>query len=87
MAAVQVNVLFFASIREAVGVDRIQVAIKGEHNDIAAVIDKLCQQNPCWAVVIKSRKVLAALNQEMAHFDSTVSDGDEIALFPPVTGG
>ncbi len=81
-----INVQFFASIREAVGTDRQAVNASGIQN-IGDLVDRLCQDNPQWEEILKNERVLVALNQEMTNLGARVIDGDEVALFPPVTGG
>ncbi|WP_038092660.1 molybdopterin converting factor subunit 1 [Acidihalobacter prosperus] len=75
-----ITVRYFASLRERVGrgEDRIDMA------DIATVGDVWAKVAPEAAGDIR---VLAALNQEYVATTHPVSDGDEIAFFPPVTGG
>ena len=82
-----INVLFFAQVRELLGTASIQVAA-GEHTQtpeglratLAATDDK-------WAKVMASDKLLVAVNQTISQWDTSVEDGDEVAFFPPVTGG
>ena len=73
-----IQVKFFASLRETIGVGDITVnhaESAGEVWDIAT--DKA--ERPI--------NVLVAINLEYAQFTSPVQDGDEVAFFPPVTGG
>jgi molybdopterin synthase sulfur carrier subunit len=40
-----------------------------------------------WALALEEGKLLAAVNQTLVSFEHPVVDGDEVAFFPPVTGG
>jgi molybdopterin synthase sulfur carrier subunit len=82
-----ITLRYFASLRETVGVET--EALSPEHagtvDDIRAL---LRERGAPWAEVLDpSRRVLAAVNQQMAQPDTAVADGDELAFFPPVTGG
>ncbi|MCG6941088.1 MAG: molybdopterin converting factor subunit 1 [Thiohalocapsa sp.] len=82
-----IRVLYFASLRETVGTDAEQLppAHAGSVADIRA---RLRARGGAWAAALdEQRRVLAAVNQQMARPDTPVADGDELAFFPPVTGG
>ena len=68
-----INVLFFAQVRELVGTDALR-----QH---------LAAQSDRWALALEDGKLLAAVNQTLVSFDHSLTDGDEVAFFPPVTGG
>jgi molybdopterin synthase sulfur carrier subunit len=73
-----ITVRFFASLREQVGVDvtRVEVFAGG----VESVWAETTGREP-------DRHVRVAINQQYADWDSPVTDGDEVAFFPPVTGG
>ena len=75
-----VNVLYFASLRELIGTANAQVAITQE----TAASEVWRQANPNIELPDSS---LIAINQSYASLESLVSPGDEVAFFPPVTGG
>ena len=74
-----ITVRYFASIRESVGKSEELLDIKG----ISCVADVWIQVNKG----VVSGSVLAAVNQDFAEFSHAVGDYDEVAFFPPVTGG
>lgn len=82
----QVSVLFFGQLKE-----RLQCASYGYEVDKPMTIDAfkkaLVIQNPTWAPWLAERELLAAVNQMMAGPQKQVVAGDEVAFFPPVTGG
>ena len=81
-----VTVLFFAQLKEQLGCDKIE--LQTDHiNTINDVYLKLQQLQPNWQQVLKDTLLLCAVNQNMADFETDIHDGDEIAFFPPVTGG
>ncbi len=83
-----VEILYFASLRERLGCDRERLDLPEGVDDLAALIDFLRQRGGDWAEVLGGEQpVLMAINQEMAKPDDAIADGDEIGLFPPVTGG
>jgi molybdopterin synthase sulfur carrier subunit len=47
----------------------------------------LAAKSDRWALALESGKLLAAVNQTLVAFDHPLRDGDEVAFFPPVTGG
>jgi molybdopterin synthase sulfur carrier subunit len=83
-----ITVRYFASLREAVGQD-IEYFNYGEDvQTVRAVLDFCRAQSKQHAEALSITKVLrAALNQTLTSLEAQVADGDEIAFFPPVTGG
>ena len=83
-----IKVLFFARLREQLETETLEFEAGPELPDIASIIELLKQRGDNWIEVLgDDQMVLVALNQEMTDASATVSDGDEIAFFPPVTGG
>ncbi|WP_019529108.1 molybdopterin converting factor subunit 1 [Dasania marina] len=82
-----VKVLFFASYREALGVSDVAVTLP--HNmSLAAFKQWLITENgDSWQAVLTAPNSVQAVNQTVADDDCVVTDGDEVAFFPPVTGG
>lgn len=80
-----INVLFFAQVRELVDCDRLQ--LDATFNDVEQLRAELATKSDRWALALESGKLLAAVNQTLVSFDHPVCDGDEVAFFPPVTGG
>lgn len=79
------NVLFFAQTRELIGVDAIQ--LEDDFATAEAVREYLVQKGDKWALALEKGKLLVAINQTLMPLESAVKNGDEIAFFPPVTGG
>ena len=79
------RVLFFAQTRELIGLDAIEV------NENFATAEELRQhlaaKGDKWVLALQSDKLLVAINQTLMPLESAVKNGDEIAFFPPVTGG
>ena len=83
-----VTVLYFARLRETLGRSREDLALPDSVIDLASLRETLVARGGMWAQELsQTRPVRAAVNQEMASGDTPVKDGDEIAFFPPVTGG
>jgi len=54
---------------------------------VAAMRAALAERDDRWALALEEGRLLAAVNQTLVSFDHPVVSGDEVALFPPVTGG
>ncbi len=81
----QVTVKTFAQTREITGEDNITLNLS-DNSTIKTVLSQLKTRSDKWALALKG-SVLAARNQELGDLQTELSDGDELALFPPVTGG
>lgn len=75
-----ITVRFFASLREKLECAEAQIEAMPELT-VADVWDKSTQHHPMPA------NILAAVNQDYGNLNQSVNDGDEVAFFPPVTGG
>ena len=81
-----ITVRFFASLRERLGED--ETSLPPEAVDtVNDVQQQLAGRGALWAENLADNRLLVAVNQAMARPDSPVQDGDEVAFFPPVTGG
>lgn len=81
-----VTVKFFASFREKVGKSEIKLSTGGE-TTIENVIEALEKKIPGLKKLIAEGNAVVALNEEVAAEDAVVKESDEIAIFPPVSGG
>jgi molybdopterin synthase sulfur carrier subunit len=82
------KLVYFASIREQLGCDEEQLALPQGVTTVSDLVDWLASaRGEPWARVLRDSRLLCAVNQEMAALDSVIADGDEVAFFPPVTGG
>jgi molybdopterin synthase sulfur carrier subunit len=84
---VSVKVLFFASLRDAVGRESLTLEISA-----AASVDQFMRQletalSAAAYAALSSEAVRIAVNQELVQADVEIHDGDEVAFLPPVTGG
>ena len=83
-----VTILYFARLRETLGKGSEQIALPENVSDVASLRDALTLRGGAWASELaQSKNVRMAVNQDMASPETPVNDGDEIAFFPPVTGG
>lgn len=82
-----VKILFFAGLREALGQSSETLSLPTEVTTIGALRDFLAGRGDAWTALQSTRNLRFAVNQAMVGADTAVADGDEVAFFPPVTGG
>jgi sulfur-carrier protein len=83
-----IRVLYFARVREQVGSAGEQFPSGPDSATVAHLAEALRRRGGPWAAAFAAdQPVLAAVNQELARGETIVADGDEVAFFPPVTGG
>lgn len=83
-----ITLLYFARLREAFGISSEQVDLPPTVGDSAALLGWLRSRGGVWQEELAPGKpVRLAVNQAMAAGATPLADGDEVALFPPVTGG
>jgi molybdopterin synthase sulfur carrier subunit len=83
-----VTLLYFAWVRQKIGVAEETFALPEGVKTVAELAAHLRARGEGYADALSDMsRVRAAVNREHVSFDSAVSDKDEIAFFPPVTGG
>jgi len=80
-----IKVLFFAQVRELVGTDSLMLA--SSPDTVEGLRQQLAERGDRWALALEEGKLLAAVNQTLVEATHPIADGDEVAFFPPVTGG
>ena len=84
----KVKVLFFASLREQLGIAYEEMDLPAGIATVAALRSHLARRGGAWEGALAEKKnVRAAVNQDMVKPGAAIRAGDEIAFFPPVTGG
>ncbi|MBX6393346.1 MAG: molybdopterin converting factor subunit 1 [Burkholderiales bacterium] len=83
-----VRLLFFARLREELGTAGEDIHLPEHVNTVKALRRHLMARGEAWKEALGPNKVLrVSVNHEMAQDDTPVRAGDEVAFFPPVTGG
>ena len=84
----KVTVRYFASVKEQLGTDVEVLELPAGVATVGGVRAHLRSRGGAWAETLaESRRITAAVNQDMAKPAAAVKAGDEVAFFPPVTGG
>ncbi|WP_026224610.1 molybdopterin converting factor subunit 1 [Methyloversatilis thermotolerans] len=83
----KIKVLYFAALREALGSSGETVELPEGATTLAGVRAVIAGRGGAWTALAQMKNLRAAVNQRMADPDDAVTDGDEVAFFPPVTGG
>ena len=81
-----IKVLYFARLGEQLGTKSESLDSEGITR-VGQLVDHLKSRGEPWSSSFQSGHVLVAINQEMSDFEGALNDGDEVAFFPPVTGG
>jgi molybdopterin synthase sulfur carrier subunit len=85
---VKVKVLYFAALREQLGTAAEEIELPQGVATVAGLRAHLMARGGAWQAALAEGKLLRmAVNQDMAKATSAIKRGDEIAFFPPVTGG
>lgn len=79
-----INVLFFGQLREQLKTDKLSLDTVPNVKYLKIL---LAQRGVIWQEILSSDSTLVAVNQTISSDQTTLCDGDEIAFFPPVTGG
>jgi molybdopterin synthase sulfur carrier subunit len=83
-----VDILYFAWVREQIGVDAETLTLPATVITVAALLDWLATRSPGHAAALANRsRIRVAVDQNFAPLETRVTDAREIAIFPPVTGG
>ena len=83
----KVRILFFAGLREALGVGSESLVLPVGIATVGALRQHLAARGEPWSALATTKNLRAAVNQQMVGPDAGLKAGDEVAFFPPVTGG
>ena len=83
-----IQLVFLARLRERFGVSREVLALSRPIATVATLLDQLRERGGAFAEELAANRAFrVAVNQEVVALDHPVKAGDEVAIFPPVTGG
>ncbi|MDP2787388.1 MAG: molybdopterin converting factor subunit 1 [Pseudomonadota bacterium] len=83
-----IRLLYFARLREVFGIGQERLELPAVAATLADLLDTLRARGGVWAdELAPGRAYRVAVNQDIVGIEATLSENDEVALFPPVTGG
>lgn len=81
----QVKILFFATLKDLAGQKQLELDLAGDTSNLAHIRTELINRFPEMEANLNAAS--AAINEEFAFGEAPIKDGDELAFFPPVSGG
>jgi molybdopterin synthase sulfur carrier subunit len=85
---VKVKVLFFAGLREQLGTPGEEIDLPAGIATVGGLRSHLSGKGNSWKSALSESKLIrVAVNQNMVQQTAAIKAGDEVAFFPPVTGG
>ena len=90
--SVSITIKLFSALREALGESEFELVLSDVSEasaqvDVAAIKKLLSQRGADWKEALNQPNLVHALNHKVVFTDALVSEGDELAFFPPMTGG
>jgi sulfur-carrier protein len=83
-----IKILYFARIKESVNYSTEDIVLPNDVSTITALKNFLAQRGDVWAGLFNGKQTIrAAINHELVDNMAVINEGDEVAFFPPVTGG
>lgn len=83
-----IRLLYFARLREVFGIGQERLELLATSSTLAGLLDILRARGGVWSDELAAgRAFRVAVNQDIVGFDAILKDNDEVAIFPPVTGG
>lgn len=82
-----IKILYFARYRDALDCGEENLEANGAFNTVGELRDLLCERGTIWQDTVGDSRTLVAVNQAISPLETAINDGDEVAFFPPVTGG
>ena len=90
--SVSITIKLFSALREALGESEFQLDLSDISEasatvDVASIKKQLSQRGAEWKEALNQPNLVHALNHKVVFTDAVVTEGDELAFFPPMTGG
>lgn len=82
-----IKLLFFARLREDLNADEETLSLPSHVTSVSALRDLLCERGDAWHTALNMQGLFIAVNQKVVAWDTPINGDEEIAFFPPVTGG
>lgn len=82
-----IRVLYFAALRESLDCAGETLDLPDGVRTVGALREHLYARGGAWSALAQTKNLRVAVNQSMAQPEGALADGDEVAFFPPVTGG
>ena len=83
-----INIKYFARLSESLNVKSEEVEFNEQNNTVESLIQNLVTRGEPWTTEFSAEnKILVAVNHELSDRQATLKQNDEVAFFPPVTGG
>ena len=84
----KVKLFYFAKVRESLGINQEEIDLVNNIKTVADLIDVLKNRGIQWQSIFEmSSSLRVAVNQELVETNHAINANDEVAFFPPITGG
>ena len=84
----KIKLFYFAKVREVLGIDREEIDVESDIKTLAELVAFLKLRGSQWQSIFDmSSSYRMAVNQELVEENYTINANDEVAFFPPITGG